>query len=120
MLTAWQLIPGAPTARRTSSFAAISYVQDVTLAEFRQHVPELNPVGGATSKLKSSLGNLRSLQLATSAGRDREEPAQAHPAPARPHHRIPRPDRTQHRTGTTVAQTLAFPALAIGHAAYLY
>ena len=35
------------------------------------------------------------------AGRHHEEPAQAHPVPARPHRRIPGTDRTQHRTRTT-------------------
>ena len=42
------------------------------------------------------------LRYAAPARRDREEPAQAHPVPARPHRRIPRPDRAQARTTAAI------------------
>ena len=74
----------------------------LTVVQLPAYAPDLNPVEGAWANMKNSLGNLGRLQHPGPARRHHQEPAQAHPVPARADRRIPRPDRTQPRTRTTV------------------
>ena len=74
----------------------------LTVVQLPAYAPDLNPVEGAWANMKNSLGNLGGCSTPGPAGRHRQEPAQAHPVPARADRRLPRPDRTQPRTRTTV------------------
>ena len=89
------------TAALMSAFVG-AHEQRLTVARLPAYAPELNPVEGAWPTIEEQRGQPRLLQLTASADRHREEPAQAHPVPGRPHPRIPRPDRTQHPTQTSV------------------
>ena len=75
------------------------------------YAPELNPAEGVWANMKNGLGNLGRPRRGP-ARRDRQEPPQAHPVPARPHRRIPDPDQTNPGTPATVeAQMLALQLL---------
>jgi hypothetical protein len=74
----------------------------LTVIQMPAYAPGLNLVEGAWSNMKSSLGNLGSCSTAHQLAAI-IKPAQAHPVPARPHRRIPHPDRPQLPTRTTVA-----------------
>ncbi len=69
------------------------------------YAPDLNPAEGVWANMKNGLGNLAARnvdQLAAIVGRDRQEPAQENPVPARAHRRVPRPDRAHPRTPTAL------------------
>ena len=65
--------------------------------------PNLSPMEKPLGFDRTSL-----VRHAPSVDRDREEPAQVYPVPARPRRRVPRPDQTQPRTRTTVEPDPAF------------
>ena len=74
----------------------------LTVVQLPAYAPDLNPVEGAWSNMKSSLGNLGGCSTPDQLAAIVKNPAQAHPVPARTDQRLPMPDRTQPRTRTTV------------------
>ena len=93
----------AGTAPRTDFTTHVSAVMHefagahpdwLTVIQLPSYAPDLNPCEDAWANMKNGLGNLVAC-TAGAAGRYRQDPAQAHPVPARAHQRIPHPDRTQ-------------------------
>jgi DDE superfamily endonuclease len=87
----------------------------LTVIQMPAYAPDLNPAEGCLVQHEEQPGQPGLLQHTPPAGRHREEPAQAHPVPARSHRRLPRPDRPQPRTPTTVEPD---PGLSIPVAGY--
>ena len=67
----------------------------LTVVQVPSYSPDLNPVEARLVEHEEQLEQPRILEHTPPVGRDHQEPAQAHPVPARPDRRIPRPDWTQ-------------------------
>ena len=65
----------------------------LTVVQLPAYAPDLNPVEGAWANMKNSLGNLGGCSTPDQLAAHHQEPAQAHPVPARADRRLstPRP-----------------------------
>jgi hypothetical protein len=73
----------------------------LTVIQLPAYAPDLNPVEGAWSVMKNSLGNLAPGTTGQLAAAMRHQLDRIQ-ATARPHYRIPRPDRSHPRAPATV------------------
>jgi DDE superfamily endonuclease len=72
----------------------------LTVERLPAYAPDLNPAEGVWANMKNGLGNLAAGDVDQLAAVVRN-PAQAHPVPAGPDRRVPRPDRTGPQTRAT-------------------
>ncbi|MEO3929305.1 transposase [Micromonosporaceae bacterium B7E4] len=78
--------------------------QWLTVVQLPAYAPDLNPVEGLWSTMKSSLDNLAVTGVDHLTAIIRQ-PTQAHPVPTRPDPRLPHPDRTHPGPGTPMTET---------------
>ena len=91
----------------------------LTVVQMPACAPDLNPAEGAWSQMKNSLGNLGSCGTPHPLAAIIKNRLKTHPVPARPHQRVPRPDRAHPPARTTLTRPgsalLAHPGLRLNH-----